>query len=350
MRGAIRDRAWQLDRVAGTTLLVTLALFAAVTMQRWVGGETIYAKELEARRLQLHVAILKNLPPPGRTWASLGAQHTNVRIGSVWLAEGVHRATGMSIAKTYFVIDTLSLWITLVLLFVLLEEWVECVYSLVGLLYFISVLPLTYMFYYFHPWDRPSQALWILLLLCVKRQWRGRFAAVVAVSMFVKYDTVLAPLLYWLGSVRRDKVKQATIFAAVMFAISFGILYFLVASFPQGASVPRDIDYAVVRIARNLKYMIQSNVMYPPVLAHLLPAVLVPFGWTRADQTARAAAIFGGFCLVPIWFIESNFEEVRAQVALIILLLPTALLGLQRLVEARREKGRPATHHDDVIE
>jgi hypothetical protein len=342
MKGVARDPTWQLYRVAGAILLVTLALFAAVTMQRWVGGETIYAKELEARRLQLHIAILNNRPPPAQTWESLGAQYTNVRIGSVWLAEGVHRAIGMSIAKTYFVIDTLFLWITLMLLVVLLEEWVDCVYSLLGLLYFISVLPLTYIFYYFHPWDRPSQALWVLLLLCVKKQWKGRFATVLAVSMFVKYDTVLAPMLYWLGSVRRDRVKQATIFAAVMFAMSFGILYFLVATFPQGASVPRDIDFAITKVSRNLKYMIQSHVMYPPVLAHLLPAVLVPFGWNRADQTARAAALFGGFCLLPIWFIESNFEEVRAEMALIILLLPTALLGLQRLVEARREKGRPS--------
>jgi hypothetical protein len=339
MNGATRDPTWQLNRVAGAILLVTLAFFAAVTMQRWVGGETIYAKELEARRLQLHVAILNNRPPSAQTWESLGAQYDNVRIGSVWLAEGVHRAIGMSIAKTYFVIDTLFMWITLMLLFVLLEEWVDCVYSLLGLLYFISVLPLTYIFYYFHPWDRPSQALWVLLLLCVKKQWKGRFAAVLALSMFVKYDTVLAPLLYWLGSVRRDRVKQATIFAAVMFAMSFGILYFLVARFPEGASVLRDIDFAITKISRNLKYMIQSHVMYPPVLAHLLPAVLVPFGWTRADQAARAAALFGGICLVPIWFIESNFEEVRAEVPLIILLLPTALLGLQRLVEARRKKG-----------
>src|SRR5713101_6007582 len=72
MNGATRDPTWQLNRVAGTVLLVTLAFFAAVTMQRWVGGETIYAKELEARRLQVHIAILNNRPPSAQTWESLG--------------------------------------------------------------------------------------------------------------------------------------------------------------------------------------------------------------------------------------------------------------------------------------
>jgi len=69
---------------------------------------------------------------------------------------------------------------------------------------------------------------------------------------------------------------------------------------------------------------------------HFIPLVLAFIGWSRADQVARAAVVFGVVCLVPLWFVGSNFHEVRAQLPLTILLLPAALLGLQRIMESAR--------------
>ena len=88
----------------------------------------------------------------------------------------------------------------------------------------------------------------------------------------------------------------------------------------------------MVEIAKNIGAIVRMNVTSPPLLAHFIPAVLAIVGWSRADQVARAGVLFGLCVLVPIWFVGSNFHEVRAQLPLTILLLPAAMLGLQRLV------------------
>ena len=69
--------------------------------QKWVGGATLYAEELWAHREMMHGAILHNqLPDSARTWTSLGANGLNVRLLTVWAAEGLHRLTGMRIERS----------------------------------------------------------------------------------------------------------------------------------------------------------------------------------------------------------------------------------------------------------
>ena len=305
-----------------------------VGLQRWIGGSTVYSPELEDKRGELHAAIVHNRPPEGRTWESLGARNTNTRIASVWLAEALQRATGAKLSKVYWLIDTVFLWATLVLLFALLAHWVDPIYSLVGLLYFVSILPLTYLFYYFHPWDRMSQFFWVLLFLFVKTGRMGGFVLVLAGSMLTKYDTVLAPALYWLANVTRSSFWRASLRATLLFVLSFAILAGLAMTFPNGASSPPDMASTIALVAGNLDDIRKWGVTYPPLLVHLLPVTLAVIGWPKADQAARAGAVFGVGCLVPIWFLQSNFIEVRAQAPLIVLLLPAALIGLQRLVKA----------------
>lgn len=338
--------------LAAIGLLLCFTLFAALGLQRWVGGSTVYSPELEDKRAVLHAAIVQDRPPEGSTWESLGARNTNTRIASVWLAEAVQRATGAKLSKVYWLIDTVFLWATLVLLFALLAHWMDPIYSLVGLLYFVSILPLTYLFYYFHPWDRMSQFFWVLLFLFVKTARMSAFVLALAGSMLTKYDTVLAPALYWLANVTRSSFWGVSLRATLLFGLSFAILGGLAMTFPHGASSPPDMSSAIAQVARNLDEIRKLGVTYPPLLVHLLPLTLAVIGWPQADQAARAGVVFGLGCLVPIWFLQSNFVEVRAQAPLIVLLLPAALLGLQRVVKAAGAAtagasavAGPPTHH-----
>lgn len=320
-------------RFAASVLLCIVSLFATILLQRWIGAITVYAPELEKSRLELHAAILTNRPPDGRTWESLGARNTNTRVATVLLADWLHRATGMTVIKAYFVIDTVALWFSLLLLFVLLRQWVDPTYCVIGILYFVSVLPLTYLFYFFHPWDRISQCLWILVFLCIKRDWYVGLALSLAASMVVKYDTVPVPAIYWLANVTRTTLWPVTLRAVVLLAIALGVLYGLVSSIPGGASGPMTPDGAIAVIVGNSQAFGRMNLFYPPLLLHLVPTVLALVGWSRADRAARAGVVIGLGCLVPLWFVGSNFHEVRAQVPLTILLFPAALLGAQRLLE-----------------
>ena len=319
--------------IAAGIVLCLFTLFATVVLQRWIGGMTVYAPDLDGKRIELHAAILANQPPDGRTWESIGARNTNTRIATVWLAEGLHRVAAIPVLKAYFIIDTASLWISLLLLFLLLRQWFEPVYCLVGLLYYISVLPLTYLFYFFHPWDRLSQCLWILMLLCIKRDWFAGLAVTLAASMVVKYDTVPVPAIYWLANVTRKTFMPVTLRTVGLCAIAVALLIALVTMFPGGASSPFDASAAWARVVANLGALERMKLIYPPLLMHGLPTVLAFVGWARSDRVARAGVVVGLACLAPLFFIASNFHEVRAEVPLTLLLLPAALFGLQRIIE-----------------
>ena len=339
---AIRQgKPGRVNRVMAGIMLCLFTLLATVLLQRWVGALTVYAQDVEGKRLQLHSAILANQPPAGQTWESLGARNTNTRVATVWLAEGMHRILGLPVLKAYFVIDTVSLWVSLLLLFYLLRQWFEPLYCVIGVSYFISVLPLTYLFYFFHPWDRVSQCLWILIFLCIKREWFAGLAVTLAASMAVKYDTVPVPAIYWLAKVTRSTLVPVTLRALVLSLMAVGILVGLVTLFPAGASAPPNASDAWARISFNVESLERMKLIYPPLLMHGLPAVFALAGWPRADQVARAGVVVGLACLVPLWFVGSNFHEVRAQVPLTILLLPAALSGLQRILDrgAQRERA-----------
>jgi len=329
MRQSESDRA---NRVVAGIVLCLFTLLSTVLLQRWIGALTVYAPDVEAKRLELHSAILANQPPAGGTWESLGARNTNTRVATVWLAEEMHRIAGIPVLKAYFAIDTLSVWISLLLLFWLLREWFDPICCLVGMLYFVSVLPLTYLFYFFHPWDRMSQCLWILIFLCIKRGWFTGLAVTLAASMVVKYDTVPVPAIYWLANVTRTAFVSVTLKALGLSLMAIAILVGLVALFPAGASTPPNPGDALARMAYNVESLARMKLIYPPLLMHGLPALLAFVGWSRADRVARAGVIVGLAVLVPLWFAGSNFHEVRAQVPLTILLLPAALFGLQRIL------------------
>ena len=113
------------------------------------------------------VEILENRAQSPGEKRALGVNTTNIRIGTVYAAEAIHRATGLSISRVYRVMDTVALFAALPLVFWLFRRMASREYALLAMLYVGSILPLTYFLFYFHPWDRPTLVLWILMLACI---------------------------------------------------------------------------------------------------------------------------------------------------------------------------------------
>src|SRR5262245_3598086 len=129
------------------TLLVILAAMLTVTLQQWTGRLSIYSDALAEKRLILHDAILHNRRPP-EGWHEVGADRTNVRIFTVYLAEGLHRATGTSILTAYKLIETIALFAVFLGLFAYVRAWAPPLLALVGLLYFAVAMTLSYHFHF----------------------------------------------------------------------------------------------------------------------------------------------------------------------------------------------------------
>ena len=323
---------------AALVLLIALCGVLTLTMQSSVGGLSIYSESVEARRLQAHDTILNNQLPDGvESWNSLGANGTNIRIGAVYLAEAMTQMFGISVIHSYWFIDTISLFLALLLFYFFLSNWMPRHYAVLGVIYVGSILPLTYMFVLFHPWDRLSFLSWVVLLMFVRSRRTLMLGVALALSVTIKYDVVLVPGLYWLVHVSRARFTRMSLEAAALFAVSFGVYFGLRAMLPGGFGGGAGISALVVENRQRLVQLAVNfpPVAYPPFLAFLLPVLLIIFRFPKDDRFLRGAIIYAGV-LIWYFFIRSHFEEVRSQLPLLLMILPAALLSLQSLLEPEK--------------
>src|SRR5688500_5661133 len=99
------------ERIYSVLLLVLLAGSLALVLQKWVGGATIYHPGYAEARRVLHESIFRNqLPPDRRSWSELGANGTNIRIATVYVAEAAHRFSEIDVLTIYKGLDTAALF------------------------------------------------------------------------------------------------------------------------------------------------------------------------------------------------------------------------------------------------
>lgn len=335
MRDAEHSGLHSAFRVA---LLVILAGMLTLTLQRWVGNATIYAEKFEEKRLRMHNAILHNESPP-EGWHVSGADRTNVRIFTVYLAEGLHRATGVSVLRAYLILDTVALLCVFLALFAYVRVWIPPSLALVGLLYFAVVVPLTYQFHFFHPWDRLSWLCWILGAMFIRDNRFVPLLLLLPIAVTVKWDIIVLPALYWLAYCSRDSLKAVTLRTLALAAVSLATLFALAKAFPGGADkLETGSLWDIMREQLSLNWgdFRALHVGYPPLLAFGVPLVLASYGLRFAGRFLRVSCLFGVALFIPL-ILDSYFVEVRAHMMILALLLPTALIGLSKLLNPPRE-------------
>lgn len=322
-------------RAIGAVLLLVLLCGVMTSIQTYfVGNETIYSRVYDARRLALHHAILTNTPPAGG-WTAVGAENLNIRLLVVELAEVVARATGLSILKVYKIIDIGFIFLTLLMLYAFLGRDFEPVYRVVGLLYVGCVLPLTYTLHYFHPWDRPGTFLWLAAMWATVNDRFVTLAVIIVIAVTVKFDAVVLPTLYFLARISRGHWRRVSVRTALLFAAAFGTFIALSLAYPGGFMQWN----AAATVSNNLRELVRMNVHHPAALAFAVPVALALAGVRDAGRFARAAAAVAGGLLL-FQFVTVNFNEFRAQMGAMLLLLPAALFGLRRVVPL---SGSPST-------
>lgn len=310
-------------------VLLAWAAIVTLTMQQWVGAATIYRPDRAPRVEAAHRALLTNAPIDGKPWSANGLNATNIRVVAPFLAEGLHRATGMPVPRAYWLLDTVALFAALVLIVWFLRQVAPDPYALVGALYVTTMLPLTYQLFFYHPWDRLALVAWLLLLGALRAERLALFAALLPVAVAVKYDAVLLPGLFFLATVRRDTLLPVVLRTMALFALSFGTYALLLALRP-GGSDPKSI---AGQLTTNVRVLLELKLFYPPFLGLALPALLAIIGFGDADRFARAGVVFAALMMV-VFALQSNLAEFRAHLPVLLLLLPAALVGLRRLVVA----------------
>lgn len=307
-------------------LLLALALFVAVTNTVYVGENTIYANAVAEKRRVFHDAVLNNAPPAGG-WSAHGANGMNIRVGVVYAAEAASRLSGIDVLKLYKLIDLVSLIALVVAFTAFVARLAGPRGALLATLYLAAILPLTYEFHVFHPWDKPSWLLWMAGIWATHARRPLLLAAIVVIGVTVKYDIIVLPLLYILAWCRRDDLAKPLLQGAVIMACGLATFVALNLLLPGGHS-ERNIAAALVR---NFSYALRAHVTYAPTVAFLVPAILALIGWTSGDRFARSAFLTAIAVAGPLVAL-TNFEEVRAEIMLLVLITPLALVGLGRVL------------------
>lgn len=323
----------ELERLLGRVALVWLLVAITLALQSWIGDLTIYGKAMEAQRAALHQAVLDNQPPDGKTWKEMGALSVQKRIGVVYLAEAVRAATGLRIGAVYKLIDTVCLLLALAALFSYLRRWMPPSMSLLGLLYFSAMLPLTYFFQLFHPWDRLQLLLWILLLGLIADRRFWLLAVVLLVSVVVKFDTILLPAFYFAVHFRREGLRRLGVESLVLGAVALGANLLLGQWFGDPDEATRFSQAGIFsQLIVNWNRLLAMKLSYPPLLVHALPLLLAVFGW-RGQPRFVAMSVGFGVVLGLVHLFLTNFEEVRAHMMVLVLLLPASLAMARRLLK-----------------
>jgi hypothetical protein len=314
-------------------LLILLCVSITIGMQTWIGDVTIYSESLQAKRALLHESILSNTPPDGESWASVGARGTNLRVGTVFLTELVRKSAGVSVYNAYRLLDSIFLFLVLVGLYFYLRLWAPDAYCVIGVLYFATCVPLTYFLYYFHPWDKPQLLLWLILLYLTRERRFLPLLACLMLSIVVKFDTILLPGLYLIVHFTREDWKRVVLETACLAAAASAVYLGLGWLFPAPGDPSRfTFASALSAIHSNLWKLAAMNVKYPPLLVHTIPLILATTWVWKRERFVWCSVLFA-VGMLGMWFLFSNFEEVRAEMAAPILLLPAAVMTLRDLLE-----------------
>lgn len=322
-----------LERIWGRAALLWLLVAITLALQSWIGDLTIYSKGMEAQRAAMHQAILDNQPPDGKTWKEIGALSVQKRVGVVYLAEAVRVVSGLRIGAVYKLIDTACLLLALVALFSYLRRWMPPSMSLLGLLYFSAMLPLTYFFQLFHPWDRLQLLLWIVLLGLIADRRFWLLAVVLLVSVVVKFDTILLPAFYFAVHFRREGLRRLLAESLVLGLVALGANLLLGHWFGDPAEATRFSQSGIFsQLIVNWHRLLAMKLSYPPLLVHALPLALAAFGWQGQSRFVAVSVGFG-VVLDLVHLLLTNFEEVRAHMMVLVLLLPASLVTAKRLLK-----------------
>ncbi len=321
------------DRILNIALLIVFAVVATLMLQ-YIGRETIYQPRLEESRLEFHNLLLQNRLPEGVAFNT-----TNIRLFTVLLADRLSKLTGISLHITYIAIDTVCLFTIIILLYGFLRKWFSRVYGAIGVLYFTTVLPLTYLFHYYHPWDRISLVVWIVMLYFLREKQILAFSLMLSLSVIIKLDSLFVPLLYFLYFVTRSNWQRTALNTIGLFVLTFGIHYSLRYFIPGGFK-EQSIEVVISQIIKNWDNILKTFFFLHPVfLVFAIPVALFILYHKNMDRFVLAAALFGCSLFIP-FYLFSNFNEIRAHMPVMVLILPAGLMGLHALLEGPKQPTR----------
>ena len=311
-------------------LAVLFSLFLTAVLQVFVGDLTIYSADLQDSRIRWHWAIVLKFFKDGRTWNEQGANNFLLRPGIVYPAHWLHTEFGLSLTEIYRQFDNFFLFASFLAWMFYLRKWFGRRTVVLATLFLAFNTILTYHYHVFHPWDRPSFLLWILLLYLIREKKPLALFPLFFLAMIIKFDVSSLPLLYALAHYRKSDPDRAIAWTAALFVFNFVVLSGLRYLFPN-AGAPVDMAFLEMVFGLNLKLIGEAKFAHPFFLAHIVPFALICCSPPRQDRFIQASTLMALIVLLP-HLPFTRLVEVRAQWPVLLLAAPAALKALENVL------------------
>ncbi len=328
--------------VGAFCLLVFIAVLVT-TLQHWVGKETLYSATFASMRQETHDFLVgRRQQTNDSNLTELGSFGNERRVVIPWLVEVVSRLTGnreSSIPAIYYYTDYVCLYASLLLFWFYLRHWFDELHSLLGLTFVAVALITTFHEHFFHPWDRPTFLLWIVMAMLVRNNRLFLYLPILALTLCTKFTAVLFPAFYAMIRIERGRdLLKPSIYAPILaqIAVVAGCHLFLDrVAFTTGARLADSyIGLAKDVITENLHDFAIYKLAHPAVLMLSCPLLLIPFGWRQLDHYMRSSVRFAVILLL-IHMAITYFSESRALAGALIFLVPPALSSLDSILPGR---------------
>jgi hypothetical protein len=322
----------------GVNLLAFIAVLTT-SLQHWVGQSTIYSEKYASIRPKVHDLLVRRTGETAdnnlRDLESFGNER---RVVIPWIAEGLVRLVGnreTSLPAIYYYMDYLFLYLSFLAFWFYLRRWFDQVYCLLGLSFLAVVFITTYHLHFFHPWDRPTFLLWIILAMLVRDDRMLIYLPVLALTLCTKFTACLFPVFYlmvnakrgWL-SLNRRVWSMVAVQAGVILACNFLLNYLSITPAEKLVGTYLSLMEDIFRM--DLYFFSLYMFAHPAFLMFICPVFLIPWRWKELDHFMRSSALFGGgVLLVHLCF--SYFVESRALAVALVFLIPPAMRSLEKM-------------------
>lgn len=324
-------------------LFLVLAFFClalAIINTYYVGDLAIYQDANARSQLAVHDSILNNTTPDGG-WSANSMNGVNVRVTAIYLAEAIHDVLRIEVGRAYRLMDLVFVAITFFLAFFFFRSFTSTSSALIGLMYLGCIFPMTYAFHNVHPWDRIGWLTWLLAIWAVKVDRPFALAVVLVVGITIKYDILALAGLYFLVWVDRVNWKRVTATTTVVSLLGIATFALLVYLRPGGFDVERTTS--LISRVRLLYWELCGHPISHPALLALTPLILLaPMGFQNRNRFAIMSFLYGIFLLLLVAW-SAVFKEIRAQMGIILLLMPLVLIALDRIFRTEYQRRAATT-------
>jgi hypothetical protein len=150
------------------------------------------------------------------------------------------------------------------------------------------------------------------------------------VGTTIKYDIVIFPALYFIYNLSASKWIKVCQKTLLLFVVTFGTFIILKILIPGGFVEKNLWNQAMINLMHFLSY--PYAFAYPPVLGFFVPILLTLYGWRSLNKFHICCDILGLLIFI-ILLILSNFRELRAEMPIVLLIIPSAVNGLKVMLQ-----------------